>query len=143
MVAPGLTEVGSIVILTIVAASYLLLALASAHSASSGAQAHWLWLFAFFVVFTTGELFILPTGLALFGRLAPGALAATTMALWFSASFAGNLLAGGLGSYWTRLGATHFFMMTAAVAALAALLLRAIDGPARRTLAPRTDSFAG
>ena len=96
--------------------------------------AHWLWLFAFFLVFTTGELFILPTGLALFGRLAPGALAATTMALWFSASFAGNLLAGGLGTFWTRLGATHFFMMTAAVAAFAALLLRLFDAPARRTL---------
>ena len=56
------------------------------------------------------------------------------MALWFSASFAGNLLAGALGSFWTRLGATDFFMMTAAVAALAALLLRVVDGPARRTL---------
>ena len=118
----------------IVAMSYGLLALASAQSAASGTQAHWLWLFAFFLVFTTGELFILPTGLALFGRLAPGALAATTMALWFSASFAGNLLAGALGSFWTRLGATDFFMMTAAVAALAALLLRVVDGPARRTL---------
>jgi dipeptide/tripeptide permease len=96
---------------------------------------------AIVVVFSTGELFILPTGLALFGRLAPGALVATTMALWFSASFAGNLLAGGLGSLWTRLGATQFFAMTAAVAALVALLLRAVDGPARRTLAPRTISL--
>jgi POT family proton-dependent oligopeptide transporter len=118
----------------IVALSYALLAAASAYAAASGAPAHWLWLFAFFLVFTTGELFILPTGLALFGRLAPGALAATTMALWFSASFAGNLLAGGIGSFWTRLGATHFFMMIAAVAAVAALLLRMIDGSARRTL---------
>jgi proton-dependent oligopeptide transporter, POT family len=118
----------------IVAASYGLLAVAAEQSAVSGMPAHWLWLFGFFLVFTTGELFILPTGLALFGRLAPGALAATTMALWFSASFAGNLLAGGLGTFWTRLGATHFFMMTAAVAAFAALLLRLFDAPARRTL---------
>jgi proton-dependent oligopeptide transporter, POT family len=121
----------------IVAMSYGLLALASAQSAASGAPAHWLWLVGFFLVFTTGELFILPTGLALFGRLAPGVLAATTMALWFSASFAGNLLAGALGSFWTRLGATDFFMLTAAVAALAALLLRVVDGPARRTLDTR------
>ncbi|HEX9207246.1 MAG TPA: peptide MFS transporter [Steroidobacteraceae bacterium] len=120
----------------IVAAAYGVLALASMQSAATGLQAHWLWLLAFFLVFTTGELFILPTGLALFGRLAPGALAATTMALWFSASFAGNLLAGGLGTFWTRLGATHFFLLIAAVAAAAALLLRAIDGPARRTLGP-------
>jgi proton-dependent oligopeptide transporter, POT family len=118
----------------IVAVSYVLLAAASAYAVAEGGQAHWLWLCAFLLVFTTGELFILPTGLALFGRLAPGALAATTMALWFSASFAGNLLAGGLGSFWTRLGATQFFLMIAAVAAVAAALLRLIDGSARRTL---------
>ena len=118
----------------IVAASYALLAFAAMQSAASGTQAHWLWLVAFFVMMTTGELLILPTGLALFGRLAPGALAATTMAMWFSASFAGNLLAGALGSYWTRLGATRFFLLTAGVSALAALLLRLVDGPARRTL---------
>jgi POT family proton-dependent oligopeptide transporter len=119
---------------SLVAVSYVLVAVAAAHSAAAGAPAHWWWLFAFFLVFTTGELFILPTGLALFGRLAPGALAATTMAMWFSASFAGNLLAGGLGTFWTRLGATRFFLMTAAVAALAAVLLRLLDAPARRTL---------
>jgi len=94
---------------------------------------HWLWLVAFITVMTTGELLILPTGLALFGRIAPGALAATTIALWFSASFAGNLLAGGLGSYWTQLGATRFFLMMAAVAATSAVLLRLVDAPARRT----------
>jgi POT family proton-dependent oligopeptide transporter len=120
----------------IVAASYGILASASAQSAASGMPAHWLWLLGFFFVYTTGELFILPTGLALFGRLAPGMLAATTMALWFSASFAGNLLAGGLGSYWSRLGHAEFFLMIAAVAGLAALLLRLADLPARRVLVP-------
>ena len=53
----------------IVAASYLLLAAAA--DALSAAARHWLWLVAFFVVFTLGELFILPTGLGLFARLAP------------------------------------------------------------------------
>ena len=118
----------------IVAGSYGLLAFAAAQSTALGVPAHWWWLLAFFVVLTTGELLILPTGLALFGRLAPGTFAATSIALWFSASFAGNLFAGGLGSLWTRLGPTHFFMMTSAVAALAALLLRLVDAPARRAL---------
>jgi len=116
----------------IVAFAYLVLVFASAQSAASGTQAHWLWLLAFLGVLTTGELFILPTGLALFGRLAPSALAATTIAMWFSASFAGNLLAGGLGSFWTQLGATRFFLMMSAVAATSALLLRLVDAPVRR-----------
>jgi POT family proton-dependent oligopeptide transporter len=119
---------------TIVAAGYAMLAFASMQSAATGVPSHWLWLVAFIAVMTTGELFILPTGLALFGRLAPAALAATTIALWFSASFVGNLFAGALGSFWTRLGATHFFTMIALVAALAGLMLRLIDIPAHRVL---------
>jgi POT family proton-dependent oligopeptide transporter len=115
---------------TIVAAGYAMLAYAAMQSAATGLPSHWLWLVAFITVMTTGELFILPTGLALFGRLGPGGLAATTIALWFSASFAGNLLAGALGSFWTRLGAAQFFTMIALVAAFAGLLLRLVDIPA-------------
>jgi proton-dependent oligopeptide transporter, POT family len=125
--------------------SYLLLALVTQHAGSTGVPAHWLWLVAFFIVYTTGELFILPTGLALFGRLAPGALAATSIALWFSASFAGNLLAGGLGSLWSRMSAVEFFLLVAAVAATSAALLRLIDRPARRVLQehPNATTMAG
>jgi POT family proton-dependent oligopeptide transporter len=116
----------------LVAVAYLILVFASAQSASSGADTSWLWLLAFLAVLTVGELFILPTGLALFGRLAPGALAATSIALWFSASFAGNLLAGALGTFWTQLGAPRFFVMLSVVAACSALLLRLVDTPLRR-----------
>ena len=124
----------------IVAVSYLLLALVAHDAADAGAPAHWLWLVAFFVVYTTGELYILPTGLALFGRLAPGALAATAIALWFSASFAGNLLAGGLGTLWSSMTATDFFLLIAAVAATSAALLRLIDRPARQFVQPRSEA---
>lgn len=96
--------------------------------------AHWLWLVLFLIVYTTGELFILPTGLALFGELAPAALASTSIALWFSASFAGNLLAGALGSWWSRLDQATFFLLMAAVAALPAMMLLLLDRPARNVL---------
>ena len=99
----------------IVAAGYAMLAFAAMQSAATGLPSHWLWLVAFITVMTTGELFILPTGLALFGRLGPGAL----------------------GSFWTRLGAAQFFTMIALVAAFAGLLLRLVDIPAHRVLDPR------
>ena len=118
----------------IVAASYLMLASAADMSASAGVPAHWLWLIAFFIAYTAGELLILPTGLALFGRLAPSAFAATSIALWFSASFAGNLLAGGLGSLWSRFGAADFFVLIATVAAVASALLWLMDRPAQGLL---------
>jgi POT family proton-dependent oligopeptide transporter len=113
----------------IVATSYAWLTLAT--ELSGGAPAHWLWLATFFLIYTLGELHILPTGLALFGRMAPPALAATTIALWFSASFAGNLLAGGVGSLWSSLAPAEFFTLIAAIAALAAGMLLLLDRSAR------------
>ena len=113
----------------IVAAAYVLLAF------SAGAEpAHWLWLATFLLVYTLGELFILPTGLGLFGRLPPRNLAATSIALWFSASFAGNLLAGLLGAFWSELAPRAFFLMIAAVAATSAALLLLTERWARRLL---------
>ena len=103
-----------------VAVSYLMLALVTIFGTG---PASWLWLVAFFVVLTAGELFILPVGLGLFARLAPAGMAATTIAAWFLAAFAGNLLAGALGTLWSRLSASLFFIVMAAVAALSGLAL--------------------
>ena len=96
--------------------AFLLLALVDA---SAQGHAHWVWLAAFFVLFTAGELFILPIGLSLFARLAPAGYAATSIAAWYFASFGGNLLAGALGTLWSAMGHAAFFVVMAGVAALA------------------------
>lgn len=114
-----------------VAVAYLMLAGVSASHPEGAAS--WLWLAAFFVVLTAGELFILPVGLGLFARLAPAHMAATTVAGWFLASFAGNLLAGGLGALWSRLTPAGFFVLMAGTAALAALMLLTLAPAARRS----------
>ncbi|WP_419815624.1 peptide MFS transporter [Glacieibacterium sp.] len=103
----------------IVAGAYLMLAAVEA----IGGPAHWLWLVLFFVVLTFGELHILPTGLGMFARLAPRGHGATTVAAWFLATFAGSLAAGVVGTLWT--GTTHggFFVILAAIAALAGIML--------------------
>jgi len=113
-----------------VALAYLLLAIVSVLSPAG--QASWLWLALFFLVLTTGELFILPVGLGLFARLAPRGHGATTVAAWFLASFGGNLLAGALGTAWSQVGPGAFFGLMAAIAAAAGLLLRTLDTSARR-----------
>ena len=111
----------------IVAAAFLLLATIAYLTTAANTTAPWPWLIAFFVIYTTGELLILPTGLALFGRLAPLRLAATAIAFWFSASFAGNLFAGALGSFWSAMSNASFFALMAGVAASAAALLALLD----------------
>jgi POT family proton-dependent oligopeptide transporter len=107
----------------LVGLSFVLISLVSAHSAATHTRSSWIWLTLFFVVLTAGELFILPVGLGLFGRLAPKGFEATAIAIWFFAGFAGNLFAGGLGVLWSRLSQPQFFMLIAAVSTVAAALL--------------------
>ena len=57
---------------------------------------------------------------------------ATTIAAWFFAAFGGNLLAGALGTWWSRIGHATFFAAMASLATLAALLLWLLDRPVRR-----------
>ena len=90
------------------------------------------WPLFFLVLLTAGELFILPVGLGLFARLAPDRIGATTIAAWFFAAFGGNLLAGALGTLWSRIGHATFFAAMASLATLAALLLWLLDRPVRR-----------
>jgi POT family proton-dependent oligopeptide transporter len=117
----------------VVASAFLLLA---GVDAGAGGQAHWSWLAAFFLLFTVGELFILPIGLGLFARLAPAGYAATTMAAWYFASFGGNLLAGVLGTLWSAMGHPAFFAAMGLCAGLAGVLLRLLDGAVARAEAP-------
>lgn len=114
----------------VVAVAWLLLAAVAASAA--GARAGWPWLLAFFAVMTLGELYILPTGLGLFAKLAPPRLGATTVASWFLAIFSGSLLAGWVGMLWSRLPPAGFFTLLASLAAVAALLLWRLDAPIRR-----------
>jgi POT family proton-dependent oligopeptide transporter len=116
----------------IVALSYVFIAAVSAWHAELGARASWLWAAAFFLLITVGELYILPVGLGLFGRLAPRMYTATTIAAWFLAAFAGNLLAGGIGSLWSRHSPAEFFVAMSGLAGLSALLLMCLNRPVQR-----------
>ena len=115
-----------------VALSYLLLAAVAMFSNGGVVAEGWIWLVIFFVVMTAGELYILPIGLGLFGRLAPAGFSATSIALWFLAAFFGNLLAGAFGTLWSSMTPPQFFATTAAIAALSGALLLAFNQPTHR-----------
>jgi POT family proton-dependent oligopeptide transporter len=114
----------------IVGISYLVLALV-AHW-SGDARASWLWLVFFFFVYTVGELFILPVGLGLFGKLAPAEFAATAIAAWFMAAFFGNLAAGAVGALWSSVSVPVFFVITGGIGVASGVLLFALSGWAYR-----------
>ena len=111
----------------IVAGAYALLAMVA--GAAGEGQAEWPWLLAFFLILTLGELYILPTGLGLFAKLAPPRLGATTVAAWFMTIFSGSLAAGLVGTLWTRMGHASFFALLGGLALVAAALLWRLDRP--------------
>jgi POT family proton-dependent oligopeptide transporter len=119
----------------IVAGAYLLLAIVAVEAEPG--RAGWQWLVLFFVIFTLGELYILPTGLGLFARLAPLGFGSTTVAAWFLAIFSGSLTAGAVGALWGSTTHGRFFALLCIIAALAAALLLALDRPTRRIEALR------
>ena len=123
----------------IVGVSYLALGGVAGWSEAHGTRASWLWLFGWFVLFTIGELYILPVGLALFGRLAPEGFRATSIATWFFAGFFGNLLAGALGTLWSVFDHGWFFVLMGGVAGISATLLYLLG---RRLAAVETQGTA-
>jgi len=110
------------------AGAYALLAVAAAVSPTG---ASWWWIVGYFFVLTLGELYILPTGLGLFARLAPPKLGATTVAAWYLAIFTGSLTAGFIGSWYSSLKPPFFFLVLTGVATLSATLLLLLDRRAR------------
>lgn len=105
----------------IVAAAYLMLAAVTWQA--DGQRVPWVWLIAFFFLFTFGELFVLPTGLGLFARLAPPTMGATTIGAWFLIIFSGSLCAGLVGRLYSSMAPFVFFSLLALLAASSAVLL--------------------
>jgi POT family proton-dependent oligopeptide transporter len=49
------------------------------------------------------------------------------MGLWLASDFIGNLLVGYLGTFWSSMSPAPFFMMLAAIAAVAGVLIAALN----------------
>jgi POT family proton-dependent oligopeptide transporter len=109
-----------------------MLAFIAAWCDAHATRASYLWVIAFFVVLSFGEVHILPVGLSLFGRLAPVGFGATAIALWYFANFFGNLAAGILGTRWSHLSAAQFFALAAAIVGLSGGLLLLFNRSVRK-----------
>jgi proton-dependent oligopeptide transporter, POT family len=112
--------------------AYLIL-VAAAYSAGGG-KASWLWLTAYFVVLTIGELYLSPVGLSLVTKVAPARAVSMMMGVWLATSFTGNFIGGYLGSFWSSMAKDSFFTMIAVIAALAGLVILAFVRPLKPML---------
>jgi POT family proton-dependent oligopeptide transporter len=114
-----------------VAGAYLIMVAAALHT---DATASWLWLMAYFAVLTIGELYLSPTSLSLVTKVAPARAVSTIMGVSLATIFAGNLVAGYLGSLWSGMGKSEFFLMIAGIAALAGIVVLALMRPLQAAL---------
>ena len=89
---------------------------------------------AYFVVLTIGELYLSPIGLSLVTKVAPARCLSMMMGVWLATSFTGGFLAGYLGSFWSGMAKSQFFLMIAVIAALAGLVILAFVRPLKPVL---------
>ncbi len=97
----------------LLALAYLVMAAAAWSSASASASS--LWPLLYFAVLTIGELYFSPIGLSLVSNVASNKSRSTLMGIWFTTSFVGNIAAGWIGSFWSSLSNTSFFLLLAAL----------------------------
>ncbi|MBI5249602.1 MAG: peptide MFS transporter [Desulfomonile tiedjei] len=102
--------------------------------ASSGAPASILWLVAFTLLVTIGELYLSPVGLSLVTKLAPARMVSMMMGVWFLSSFVGNGASGLLGNYWEKIPKEAFFLIMAAIALAAGLIILVMIKPIKRAI---------
>ena len=109
----------------IAGAAMLVMVCAALASGPNGLRVSSLWVFAYFVLLTLGELFVIPVGLTLIESLAPVRFASMAMGGWYIAKFIGSLLAGVMGAYWRVLPPALYFSvgMALTLAAAASLLV--------------------
>jgi proton-dependent oligopeptide transporter, POT family len=101
---------------------------------ADGGKASWVWLLGYYVTITVGELYLSPVGLSLVTKVAPARILSMMMGVWLATSFTGGFLAGWLGSFWSRMEKPHFFLMIAAISALAGVIIFLCRWPLRGML---------
>ncbi len=115
-----------------VTASNLVKAFAAFHAGSG--QASWLWVLGAIAIITVGELYLSPVGLSLVTKVAPRHMLSMMMGVWLATSFVGGFLAGWLGSFWSRMQPQQYFLMIAAIAAVAGVAMWLCRWPLRGAL---------
>jgi proton-dependent oligopeptide transporter, POT family len=123
------------------AASYIVMVAAVNYSGHG--QVSWLWLLMFFAVITAGELYFSPIGMALTARVAPGQILSMMMGVWLMTSFTGNQLQGFIGSFFSTMDKTTFFLMCSAIAVVAGVAFWLFNFPLKAILEKRGDTQAG
>jgi POT family proton-dependent oligopeptide transporter len=103
--------IGSIVAVT----GFISLAMGATIAAHSQTKIPIGWLITFHLLNSIGFANVFPVSLALYARVAPPALSATIIGIYYLAFFAANNLVGWIGGFLEKMPATHFWLLHAAL----------------------------
>ncbi len=106
----------------------------AAHASGEQQRVSIWWLFSCMLILTVGELYLSPVGLSLVTKLAPARMVSMLMGMWFLSSFAGNYMAGYLGTFWEKVPKTHFFLILSLLAFGAGFGMFAVLRPLKRAI---------
>ncbi len=94
-------------------AAFMVVPLASSFISVDKSLINMFWLVVTTWMFTMGELYLSPIGLSFVTKVAPARLVSMMMGVWFASSFLGNYLSGLLGTLYSKMSQSSFFMVFA------------------------------
>jgi len=135
---PEITKIGigSLVAVT----GFISLAIGAAMAAGLGTKVAIGWLITFHVLNSIGFANIFPVSLALYARVAPAALSATIIGIYYLAFFAANNLVGTIGGLLEKMSATHFWLLHSALCGTAGIIFLLAGHFFGYLLAPSNDA---
>jgi proton-dependent oligopeptide transporter, POT family len=104
------------------------------HGMGEAQRVNLLWLVSGAFVYVVGELYLAPSGYALVSKVAPARLVSMLMGGWFLGNFAGNYLAGYLGTFYERMSRESFFLMLLVLPLIAGAAIWALSAPLKRAV---------
>jgi len=111
-------SIGSFVAVT----GFLCLFAGTALATTSGGKVSFGWLLAFHLLNSIGFANVFPVSLALYARVAPPALSATIIGIYYLAFFAANNLVGWIGGFLEKMAATQFWLLHSALCGTAGII---------------------
>jgi len=111
-------SIGSMIAVT----GFLSLAAGTAIATGAEAKVPIGWLITFHLLNSIGFANVFPVSLALYARVAPAALSATIIGIYYLAFFAANNLVGWIGGFLEKMPATHFWLLHSALCGTAGII---------------------
>ena len=104
------------------------------HNMADTARISLLWMVSSTFIYTLGEMYLSPIGLALVVKIAPPRLVSMLMGVWYLFIFLGNYLAGFVGTYYGAMSHSTFFSMLLGFGIAAGAAIFALQRPLKNAV---------